>query len=244
MPEGPTIVILKEEVDLFKGKKVISVAGNTTIDKDRMLNQKVLDFQSWGKHFLIKFKSFSVRVHFLLFGSYRINERKPNSNIRLQLAFSNGELNFYASAVKIIDEELDAVYDWSADIMNDEWNPAAARKKLKGHPEMLICDALLDQQIFSGLGNIIKNEVLFRVRVQPQSLVGAIPARKLTEIIKEVRVYSFQFYEWKKDFVLKKHWQAHTKKICPRCDIPLIKEHLGKTKRRSFYCRNCQVLHT
>jgi formamidopyrimidine-DNA glycosylase len=33
-------------------------------------------------------------------------------------------------------------------------------------PDELIWDALLDQNVFAGVGNIIKNEVLFRLRVQ------------------------------------------------------------------------------
>jgi len=240
MPEGPSIVILKEEVQAFKRKKIIAVGGNTTIDKERMLNQTVIDFKSWGKHFLICFKTFSLRVHFMLFGSYRINEKK-DAPARLSLQFSNGEINFYTCSVQFVEGDVNDTYDWSADVMSDEWDPSNARKKLKANPDMLACDALLDQHIFSGVGNIIKNEVLFRIKVHPESKVGNLPPKKLSELIKEARVYAFQFLEWKKAFVLKKHWLAHTKKICPRDHVPFIKKHLGKTHRRTFYCEQCQV---
>ena len=106
---------------------------------------------------------------------------------------------------------------------------------------MLVVDALLDQTIFAGVGNIIKNEVLFRIKVHPETKVGALPARKLTELVKEARIYSFQFLEWKKAFVLKKQWKAHTKKVCTTCAGPLTKVYLGKTARRTFYCAHCQV---
>ena len=66
---------------------------------------------------------------------------------------------------------------------------------------------------------------------------------KLMEMVAETRVYSFDFLNWKKAFVLKKYWLAHTKKVCKRCDLPLSKEYLGKTKRRSFFCSNCQQLY-
>jgi hypothetical protein len=46
-------------------------------------------------------------------------------------------------------------------------------------PDALVCDALLDQNVFAGVGNIIKNEVLFRIRVHPLSKLGALPAHKL-----------------------------------------------------------------
>jgi endonuclease-8 len=242
MPEGPSIVILKEAVQPFKGKKVVAVNGNSKIEQHRLINQKVVDLKSWGKHFLICFKDFSVRVHFMLFGSYLINEQKDRP-VRLQLKFKNGEINFYAAAIRIIDEDLDELYDWSADVMSDSWDPAAARKKLKAEPGMLACDALLNQQIFAGSGNIIKNEVLFRIKVHPLSKVGKLPPSRLKALIDEARKYSFDFYEWKKKFVLRKHWLAHTKKACPRCGNKLIKEYLGKTNRRSFYCSNCQRMY-
>jgi len=240
MPEGPSIVILKELVAPFEGKRVLAVGGNTKTEKERALNRKVLAFKSWGKHFLICFEGFTIRIHLMLFGSYRINEEKETVP-RLSLRFSNGTLNFYACSVKFIDEDPDRVYDWSEDVMSPIWDPAAARKKLKEHPDMLVCDALLNQHIFSGSGNIIKNEVLFRTRIHPMSKAGALPARKLSELIREVRAYSFEFLEWKKAFVLRAHWKVHNKKDCPRCHIPLSKAYLGKTNRRSFFCINCQV---
>jgi endonuclease-8 len=240
MPEGPSIVILKEEAAGFAGKKVLRAEGNTKLDKSRLLNQRIVAVRSWGKHFLVEFEGFSLRVHFLLFGSYRINDRK-DSPPRLSLGFARGqELNFYACSVQYIEGSLDDVYDWSVDVMSDSWDPAAARKKLRAMPDMLACDALLDQQVFSGSGNIIKNEVLFRIRLHPLSTMGALPASKLRELVEQVRQYSFDFLAWKKAYVLKKHWLAHTKTICPRCEIRFVKAHLGKTHRRSFFCERCQ----
>ena len=243
MPEGPSIVILKELAKQFEGKKVLAVNGNTKEDKDIMLNKKVLAIESWGKHFLICFKGFMLRIHFMLFGSYRINEEK-DAVPRLSLKFRNGTFNFYACSVKIIEGSFEEVYNTSADIMSPDWDAAAARKKLKESPALLACDALLDQNIFAGSGNIIKNEVLFRTKIHPLSEVGALPLKKLSLLVDETRNYAFDFLEWKKQFVLKKHWQAHTKRTCPRCHVPLIKEYLGKTNRRTFYCSNCQVLYT
>ncbi len=142
-----------------------------------------------------------------------------------------------------MEADPDTVYDWSADIMSDSWDAKAAGKKLKAQPAMLLCDALLDQDIFAGSGNIIKNEVLYRVKLHPLNTVAALPAKKLSELIKETRNYAFDFLEWKKEFTLKKHWLAHTRKTCTRCNLPIIKDYLGKTNRRTFYCENCQVLY-
>ena len=243
MPEGPSIVILKEEAQPFKGNKVIEVSGNRKIDLQRMKNLNVVDFKTFGKQFLIRFNKFSVRIHLLLFGSYLINERKETPP-RLSLRFKNGELNFYGCSVRFIEEDLDNIYDWSADVMSDIWDPKAARKKLKSKPGTLVCDALLDQEIFAGVGNIIKNEVLYRIKVHPESKVGQLPQKKLNALIEEARNYSFDFLEWKKKYELKIHWLAHTKNTCIRCNIPLVRKYLGKTNRRTFFCNNCQIKYT
>jgi endonuclease-8 len=240
MPEGPSLVIAAELAAGFAGKTIRSAKGNTTIDKARLIGQRIVAIRSWGKHFLIEFADFSLRIHFLMFGTYRFNERK-DSPARLSLGFADGsEMNFYTCSVRYVEGPLDAVYDWSADVMSDQWDAAAARKKLRAMPGMLVCDALLDQTVFSGVGNIIKNEVLFRIRVHPLSIAGALPAAKLRALVEQARQYSFEFLAWKKAFVLRQHWLVHNKSICPRCLVPLSRAHLGLTKRRSFFCEHCQ----
>lgn len=243
MPEGPSIVILKEAVQPFAGQKIVSVDGNSKQDIQKLKGKKILDFKSWGKHFLIQFEKFTVKIHFMLFGSYSINEKIERKNTRLGLHFKNGDLYFYACSVQFIGDDLDNIYDWSTDVMNEEWRPLKAKQKLKLQPNMLVCDALLDQHIFAGVGNIIKNEVCYRIYLHPESKIGALPLKKLNALIKEARIYSFDFLEWKKAFVLRKHWLAHTKKTCLRCNLPLVKKYAGVTKRRTFFCTNCQVLY-
>ncbi|HWZ14150.1 MAG TPA: DNA-formamidopyrimidine glycosylase family protein [Mucilaginibacter sp.] len=243
MPEGPSIVILKEAVQQFAGRCVIEAVGNTkALDATILAGQTLTGFKSWGKHFLICFPRFTIRIHFMLFGSYRINEPSGKPP-RLHLQFENGELNFYACSIKVIEEPLDDVYDWSADVLSPIWSAKKAIQKLKGKPALLACDALMDQQLFSGVGNIIKNEVLFRTRIHPLSRVGQLPPEKLKELVAEAVNYSFDFLEWKKEFTLKKHWLAYNKKLCPRDHVPFLRGNTGKSNRRSFYCNICQVLY-
>lgn len=243
MPEGPSIVILKELIEELhlEGSSIVAVAGNTSIEKERMLGKPVLAFKSWGKHFLICFENFTLRIHFMLFGTYRINERKETP-VRLGLIFENAELNFYACSLKIIEGNVDEVYDWPADVLSDSWDAKAAVKKLALNDDALVCDVLLDQSIFAGVGNIIKNEVLYRIGVHPSSVVKALPVDELNALVEQARCYSFDFLKWKKEYTLKKHWLAHTKKTCP-LDHPIKKLYLGKTNRRSFFCEQCQRLY-
>lgn len=233
MPEGPSIVILRDNVQQFTNQTIIRVSGHSKIDQTRLHHQRVTSIRSWGKHFLICFPEFSLRIHLLLFGTYRINERKETPP-RLRLEFENGELNLYGCSIQFLEENIDDHYDWAADVMNSLWDPKKALRRLKEFPNKLICDILLEQDIFAGVGNIIKNEVLYRVKVHPESFTGAIPTKKLKLLIDEASIYSFQFLEWKKENELKKHWLAHSKKICVRCDLPLEKKITGAKNRRKF----------
>jgi endonuclease-8 len=241
MPEGPSILILKEKVQQFIGEKVIAATcNNDTLDTEILTDQTITAFKSWGKHFLICFPQFTIRIHMMMFGTYRINshtEKPP----RLHLQFEDGELNFYACLLQLIEEPLDKVYDWSADVMNPEWDTKKAIKKMKAIPNLLACDALMDQQLFSGVGNIIKNEVLFRSCIHPESLIAAMPPKKVKEMINETIRYSFEFLQQKKEGTLKRHWQAYHKKECPRNHVPFISKDTGRSRRASFYCELCQV---
>jgi len=240
VPEGPSILILREAAARFRGKTVRRATGNTRLDVARMQGRRVVAVRSWGKHFLLEFRGFALRVHLLMFGSYRIDEAKEAPE-RLGLEFDNGVIRFYSCSVKYIEGALDAAYDWRADVLDPAWDRGLARRKLKAMPDTLACDALLDQQVFAGVGNIIKNEVLFRIRVHPLSRIGDLPPRKLGQLIDQARQYSFDFLEWKKRFELRKHWQVHTRRTCPECGQALGKAHLGRTRRRRFFCPACQV---
>ena len=177
MPEGPSIVILRELAEGFAGKRVLDAGGSTrTIDPARMQGLAVRRVASWGKHFLLQFDGFALRVHFMLYGSYAIDGGKPGRVPRLHLGFARGRsLDVYACSLRYVEGDIDDNYDFRIDVMNAAWSPRLALKALRARPDALACDALLEQDVFAGVGNIIKNEVLFRVRVHPESRIGALP---------------------------------------------------------------------
>ncbi|PWS33682.1 endonuclease [Pedobacter paludis] len=241
MPEGPSIVILTELIENLHLHKpeIIEVSGNvTTIDKDRLLHQKIQEFRSFGKRFLICFKDFTLQIHFMLFGTYLINDTKKTP-LKLGLTLKKDQLNFYTCKVDLLEGKAHSLYDWSIDIMGDEWDSKKAIKKLKELPDSYICDLLLDQHIFSGVGNIIKNEVLYRSRIHPLSKIKDLPLAKIKELVAEARHYSFDFLKWKKEGTLSKHWEVYNQKVCPK-NHPIAKKEIGKTHRQTYYCTACQ----
>lgn len=243
MPEGPSLVILREVLQPFEGRRVLRVSGNSRLPIGDIGGKTLRRVRTWGKQLLLEFDPFTVRIHFLLYGSGLVDERKEMTP-RLSLGFTRGrEMNFYACSVRFLTEPLDELYDWSGDVMSDDWDAAQARRKLRAAPERMVADVLLDQDVFAGVGNIIKNEVLHRIRLHPGSRVGALSARKLGDLVREARDYSFDFYRWRKAFELKKHYQVHTKQVCPRDSHRIsYAKSFGTARRRAFFCTKCQRL--
>ena len=243
--EGPALTLLKEEAQSFLGKKITAAGGGSKIDMDSLQGQRLNKLQSCGKHFLMVLDNCTIRIHYLMFGNYNLNSRHPEKEPKLFLQFNDGsEWNNYNCAVRILPEtDMNKLYDFSIDIMDESWNPAKAKAKLKQHPHMLVCDALMNQEIFAGVGNVIKNEALFRIGVQPESELGALPPKKITELLKEAHTYSYDFYRWRKEGVLRKKYCVHQRKYCPTCHALLIKKFTGELERSSFYCINDQKLY-
>jgi len=68
--EGPSLYLAARQLKPFRGQTVLSVSGNTKIEKERILNKTVKIIFSWGKHLIIQFDEFALRTHFLLFGVF------------------------------------------------------------------------------------------------------------------------------------------------------------------------------
>ena len=144
MPEGPSLLIISKTLkSVLKGQVITKVSGNGKFEIDTLLNQKIIDVKSWGKHLLIITKRFTIRIHFLLFGSYSIDEHiKADRSIRLKMTCGKKVVYFYTCSIKLLPGNINNHYDWEADVLNKKWNIKKAKAKLKQQPNALVCDAL------------------------------------------------------------------------------------------------------
>lgn len=241
--EGPSLVIAQEEFEPFLGRKIQAVTGVKAEELKWLKGKSVTQTSAWGKHFLILIGDRVLRIHFLMFGSYRINSVRENREPKLHLKIAGGDdLYFYSCAIKEIDGPIEQIYDWGVDIMSPSWSEKRVLKLVLDRPEEQIADILMDQNIFAGSGNIIKNEVLYRLHLHPEALVRDLSPEQQRSLVRETREYGHQFYEWKKAGKLKANWLIFRKRVCPRCDLPVIKQPTGKLQRFSHYCENCQFM--
>jgi endonuclease VIII len=238
--EGPSLVILKEQLAPFVGKKVKAVSGNTSIAKELIKGKKLLRILSWGKHLLMQFDEFVLKTHFLMHGSYKINEEREGKTPRISFQFSNGFINFYSCSVKFLEDTIENIYDWKTDVMSEEWDRKEVLKRIKSQPDEFVGDVLLDQNIFTGVGNIIRNEVLFNLKLHPMARAKELSEAQIKALADEAVDYSWKFYEWRKNFQLKKNYRIYFKSLCPECHTKNIREKTGKWNRWTFFCPSCQ----
>lgn len=242
--EGPSLIILREEAQKFVGQKVQACESILdAIDCSMFAGRKLTALNSFGKHFLMSFGAVHLRVHFLMFGSYWIDKRRPAGVPKMSLLFRNGEIHFYACSIRPLARPPEEVYDWRIDLMSDAWDAKHVLKLVaSATPGMQLGDLLLDQEIFAGSGNIIKNEVLFLLGWQPETKLGTLRPQEQRSLITQMRAYCFQFYEWKKAYVLKRNWRIYRKRTCGVCQSPVTMKSTGVLERISFFCPRCQTL--
>src|SRR5574338_1124102 len=162
--EGPSLYLAARQLKPFRGQTVLSVSGNTKIEKERLLGKNVRTIFPRGKHLVLQFEDFALRVHFMLFGAFEatVNEvtltgdYRRSYTPRLQLDFENGELKMFNCSVRFLEtRKAKAGYDFTIDIMSRKWDPEKAFDAISAKPNAEIADLLLDQDIFAGVGNII-----------------------------------------------------------------------------------------
>jgi len=130
MPEGPSILHIKNQLLPFKGKLVKKAGGYGPMPTKWINGKKLIDIKTWGKHLLFVFANGTVRVHLGLFGDVLVNERKK-VNRSFFLEFAKGEINGYVVRAEKLKSSLEELYDWRIDILHEEFDPAHVKTLLK-----------------------------------------------------------------------------------------------------------------
>lgn len=244
MPEGPSILHLKNRLQRFKGKIVSEASGYSEMDKSAIDHIKIFDIDAYGKNLLFVFRDFFVGVHLGLFGSMLVNKRKK-VNASFSLHFPHSEINFYVAHPKLYQGKPTDYFNFKTDILKEEFDGEFVLSTLQQHyADQLIGDALLDQELFTGVGNIIRIEALYRAKIHPDSPVKNIPEKKLVYLIETVVNYAYEFLDLLKTDEVKEKTLIYGKKICPKDKTELIIDEMGKVKRKTYVCPKCQKMYS
>ncbi|NWR35339.1 NEIL2 Endonuclease, partial [Tachuris rubrigastra] len=189
-----------------------------------------------------------LRFHFGLFGSVRANEfsRANRANKRgdwkdpvprLILHFERGGfLAFYNCRMHWCSSPG---ADPASDILSVEFHRGRALDALRA-PDP-ICYTLLDQRYFSGLGNIIKNEILYLAKIHPLTRGSLLAPLDLEHLLDCALQFSS---DWLHHKLCGQglHPQIYQKEQCP-LGHPVMKGTfgpLGGFKRLTWWCPQCQ----
>ncbi|MFC4906469.1 Fpg/Nei family DNA glycosylase [Actinomadura gamaensis] len=183
MPEGDTIFLAARRLrDALAGRPLtlsdFRVPRYATLDlRGRVVDEVV----PRGKHLLARIEGgLTVHTHLKMEGEWRIRPAgTPPRDHRVRLVLANAEwmaAGYSLGTVEVLPtgEEERAVGDLGPDLLGPGWDAAEAVRRLARDPGRAIGEALLDQTLLAGIGNVYKSEILFLRGVHPWTPVGAV----------------------------------------------------------------------
>jgi endonuclease-8 len=267
VPEGDTIFRTARALrQALAGQEVIDVATTVAqvrrLGAGRLIGQTVRDVESRGKHLLVWFapSGLALHTHMRMSGSwhlYRHGERwrKPPHLSRVQLYVAEWvAVCFSAPVIELLSAQQVARHRALAalgpDALDDEPDLVEARRRLDAREDWTIGEALLDQRMLAGIGNVFKNEVLFIHRLDPWRPVGEIDPQTRDAVLETAvrlmrtnavgpgarRVTTGDPGSGRGDlYVYGRH-----RRPCPRCQRPIAVARQGEQARLTYWCRSCQ----
>jgi len=204
MPEGDTIYRAAAALDrALSGRRVVRFESVfpalTRVHADRPLTAMTVDtVQSAGKHLLMHFSGCLVlRTHMRMHGSWHIYRpgerwRARRSDMRVLVATAEFEaVGFNIPVAEFIRSRDLAKHEVLSRLGPDALDPGFDRdealRRLRSRPSMPVADALLDQRILAGLGNVFKSEVLFSCGIYPFAAVAELDDRRLEQLVDTAR---------------------------------------------------------
>jgi len=204
VPEGDTIFRAAQTLHRALAGSIVTrfesvFPALNRIDHDRPLAGRTIESVSArGKHLLMAFSGDLVlRTHMRMHGSwhiYRPGERWQRSAHDMRIVVQTS--SFVAVGFNVPIAELLTGRDLSRhkelqalgqDLLAASFDEDEVLRRLRSHDGDAIADALLNQRIVAGIGNVFKSEILFIARIHPFQTAGALSDDDLRRIVGESR---------------------------------------------------------
>lgn len=256
MTEGPTARykawLIYNKMRGKEIKAIRAISNKINVELNKLIGKRFIGFDTFGKNIVFIFDEYAIRLHLMLYGSihiYKRNEtlKKNPKLIRLDIVLDNYRLVVYNAPIVEINYSSELLKKLKKivgeDPLRNDWNPNRAIALLKKNKNKAIGEVLLDQKVIAGVGNILRNEILFRARVHPNRLVSDLSDNEIKNIIK---ISEDLMQEW---FELKKKGEKISRTIliygksgkpCPICGGTIRFYRQKPHNRRTYFCPNCQ----
>jgi endonuclease-8 len=275
VPEGDTIFRAARMLHrALAGKQVARfesvLPALNRVDEDAPLAGRAIErVHSAGKHVLMHFSGGLVlRTHMRMNGSwhiYRVGERwqRPRTAMRIVIATADFEaVGFNIPVAEFVPEaslkRVAELRELGPDVLAENFDPTAVLANLRTRANEEIADALLNQRVLAGLGNVYKSEVLFMCRLNPSTRVADLSdadcislietaRRVLTANVKEgippMTTYSSLRRTTGRSDPKARLWVYGRARLpCRRCGTPIAVRKQGADARLTYWCGGCQSL--
>jgi endonuclease-8 len=213
---------------------------------------------SRGKHLLTRIDAdqpWTLHTHLKMEGSWRVLEPRqrwprPAHTARVVLTTDDAvAVGFSLGVVEIVprDQEACLVGHLGPDLLGPDWDPAEAVRRLEQQPDLTIKEALLDQTLMAGVGNMYAAELCFIAGVAPQTPVARVPdlprmVDRAHQLLDQNRHRSVQSTTG--DLSRGRQFWVYGRagRECRRCRTPIRQSMLGDEgqERTTYWCPSCQ----
>lgn len=198
VPEGDTLYrtafVLRE---VLLGREVVAARGRADgAALGLVVGSRVDRVESQGKHLLIGFDDGrTLHTHLRMHGSwhrYRPGEhwkRSPSRAVAVIEVPDAVAVCFDATTVELLDSRALAIHPTltalGPDLLEDELQLDEIVRRLRdpARAGMPIGEALLDQTVLAGLGNVYRSEVLFVEGIDPFVALGRMDPERLPHLV-------------------------------------------------------------
>jgi endonuclease-8 len=268
VPEGDTIFRAARTLDRALGRKTVVAFESvfpalTRIHDDApIIGRSVDGVRAVGKHLLMQFSGDLVlRTHMRMHGSWHIYKRgerwqRARKDMRIVVATADYEaVGFDVPVAEFITardlarhEELTAL---GPDLLAPQFDVPDAVQRMREHPELTAAEALLNQRIVAGIGNVYKSEVLFASRIHPLTTIGDLDEVRLERVMTTARRLLLTNVSETAggrrttglDDPRARLWvYDRARQPCRRCGTPIAISKDGLDARLTYWCPRCQVL--
>jgi endonuclease VIII len=200
-----------------------------------------------GKHLLLRFGDLVLHNHLGMSGSwhvYRRGERwrKPTGAAWATLATKSAEaVQFGGPTLRLLRAEAvsrdPVLARLGPDVLAQDFDAQRVARSLAGAPERSLGDALLDQHLVAGIGNIFKSEACFAARLDPWQRVGDLSEDQLRGAAQAAHDLMQEAVEEGRG---ERTVYKRAGRPCPHCGTPIRARGQGDANRTTYWCPTCQ----
>jgi endonuclease-8 len=261
MPEGDTIFRTARTLHLaLAGRKLARFEAHRLVYVPFRPETRVEAVEARGKHCLIHFDDGrSLRTHLRMSGSWHLY--RPDERWRKQAAAARAVIEvatgadddrgwvavcFAAPVVELVASSDDTGTDHlGPDLCRPDPDLDEAVRLLGAHSEAdrEIGEALLDQRIACGVGNVYKSEVCFACGVHPFTPIGQIDAdlrRRLLACAAMLLQANLDRPDRTTHAGGGLAVYGRARRPCRRCATPITWAKQGEASRGTYWCPTCQ----